>query len=568
MQFISTLIIIVNMENNKLLSPIKLWEDYDATAVKHKANFLKYDTDDKGIVNFEVYLSQDTADGADTPLIYCHGKIPKNDYKNAVIIYINGYEATQLELLCSTFLPRGYGVVTFDYLGKRQKGHSKKHTIYPKSLSFANFDTSEGHLDQYVDSPKDSCVYVWSRMCRDVITFVKKLLGDDTKIYIRSTLEGGNILWQVAGTDKRVDGVIVSNNAGWTEHKGLFRFSDSPNEYDFDDKQIKWMSACSPQSYAKFVTCPILYLSGTNTGLTSVDRVEKTLALTMNKSNNHVCLCANLTSTLSSNARTTLIMWLDNIYYDRPMPKCPALTLGVTDRKAVAKMEYDSNWEIDKLVLYYSYDEINSEFRHWNRTILSSAHPSFEIPVHNGDKRVFAYSSVYYKDGQYYSSLPAMLDLEGAKVEMVPPLRTRIIFERKYKLNMWAVDNVKGEYFMPELRAGANDIMGVSANKGNLSTYYISDKNFERNSNSFFQFDCYSEKDRTLKVVMSVETDNFSYELYMVDVKLQGGEWQKISLSHGDFKSKELVPLKTWDNVKKLSFIDIDNTLINNVIWV
>ncbi len=153
-------------------------------------------------------------------------------------------------------------------------------------------------------------------------------------------------------------------------------------------------------------------------------------------------------------------------------------------------------------------------------------------------------------------------------MDAITPKRTRIVFERKQGLNAWAVDNVTGEYFMPELKSGAFDIFGVTANKGNLSTYYISDKNFERKDTSIFQFDCFCQTDRILKVEMSVETNDFSYESYTVDVKLTGGEWQKIALSHCDFKSKDRVPLKNWNSVKKLSYIDIDNTLINNIIWV
>ena len=54
----------------------------------------------------------------------------------------------------------------------------------------------------------------------------------------------------------------------------------------------------------------------------------------------------------------------------------------------------------------------------------------------------------------------------------------------------------------------------------------------------------------------------------MVNVKIVGGEWQKIALSHSDFKTKDLVSLKDWNRVKKLSFVDINHALINNVIWI
>ena len=121
---------------------------------------------------------------------------------------------------------------------------------------------------------------------------------------------------------------------------------------------------------------------------------------------------------------------------------------------------------------------------------------------------------------------------------------------------------------MPELKIGAYDIFGVTSDKGNLSTFYISDKNFERKETSILQFDCYSETDRTLTVEFLVEADDFAYESYTVDVDVVGGEWQKITLSHGDFKTKELVTLRDWDRIKKLTFVDIDGTLINNLIWI
>lgn len=552
------------MENN-ILSPTSLWADYDASAVKSKANFLKYETDDKNVVNFEAYLSCDTDTEKDTPLIYCYGKIPKDNYKNATIIYINGYHSFHVDELSESFVPNGYGVVTFDYMGKCDKKH---YTIYPKSLEFANFIHSDNHLDSYVNSPKDSCVYVWSKMCRNVITFIKKLLGEDNKIYLRSSQEGGNILWQVAGMDKRVDGIITENNAGWTDFKGLFRFSGSANEFDFREDKLQWMSACTPQAYAKFVTCPVLYISGTNTNLTSVDRVEKTLDLTINNGENRVCLCTNLTNTIDGNARNTMSYWLDNVYYGKSMPKSPSLSFDLNGGKVLAKMDYDDSQEIDKLTVFYAYNEINSEFRYWDRILVSSGNPVTEIPVRYGDTKIFAFSTVQYKDGQCYSSLPQMFDIEKVKVDMISPKRTRIVFERKQGLNAWAVDNITGASYMPELKTGAYDIFGVTARKGNLSTYYISDKNFERKETSILQFDCYCQSDRTLQVELSVETDDFSYEPYRVSVKVTGGEWQKIALSHSDFKTKDRVSLKDWNNVKKLSFIDIDYTLINNIIWI
>ncbi|MDE5990829.1 MAG: hypothetical protein K2H36_04520 [Clostridia bacterium] len=552
------------METN-LMSPSQLWANYDADAVKLKPNFIKYDTLSNGTVDFEVYLSCEGED-KNTTLTYCYGKIPKQDFKNATLIYINGYTSDLNNEVFDNFLPKGYAVVCFDYIGKAE-GKSK-YTIYPDSLKYANLAHSARHLDGFDKSPKDSCVFIWSKMCRNVITFIKKLLGEDNKIYLRSSLEGGNILWQVAGMDKRVEGIISANNAGWEESRGLFRFSESPDEFNFSEDKIKWMSACSPQSYAKFVTCPVLFISGTNSSLTSIDRVEKTFALTNNGNDNRACLCSNLTNTMNANAKTSLAIWLDKVYYGLPRPKAPTANFELIDGQLCVKMEFDNSQEIERMVVHYCYNEINSELRHWNKAIISSASPIAQIPVRIGDTQVFAYSSVIYKDGQFYSSLPIMFKLGNAELERLPMKTSHIVYERKNGLDAWVVDNNNGEYYMPELKTGAYDIVGVTAQKGHLATYKISDKKYEHSENSIFQFDCYSPTSRSLYVEMCVEMDVFKYEYYRVEVRLSGEEWQKIALSHNDFKTKELVPLKDWKKVKKLSFLNIDGTLISNIIWV
>lgn len=546
------------------MSPSQLWANYDADAVKLKPNFIKYDTASNGIVDFEVYLSCEGED-KNTTRIYCYGKIPKENSKNATLIYIKGYQSDLINNVYESFLPKGYAVVCFDYIGKTDE--NTKHTIYPDSLKYANLAFSARHLDGFVKSPKDSCVFIWSKMCRNVITFVKKLLGEDNKIYLRSSLEGGNILWQVAGMDKRVEGIVAANNAGWEESRGLFRYSESPDEFNFSEEKIKWMSACSPQSYAKFVTCPVLFISGTNSTLTCIDRVEKTFALTNNNGENLACLCSNLTNTMNINAKTSIAIWLDKVYYGEPRPKSPSVAFEVVDGKLYAKMEYDDSIEAERLSLYYCYNEANSELRHWNKEILSG-NPITQIPIRSGDTQVFAYASVIYKDGQAYSSLPIMYKIDNDEIETTPLKCSHIVYERKNGLDTWVVDNNNGEYFMPELKSGAYDIVGVTAQKGNLATYKISDKKYEHSENSILQFDCYSNESRSLIVELCVEIEWFKYEYYSVEVQLSGEEWQKIALSHNDFKTKELVPLKDWKKVKKLSFLNIDGALISNIIWV
>lgn len=542
------------------MSPAQLWANYNPDA-KLKSKFFRYEqTGD--YTAFEVFVSSPDEDGEDT-LVYCYGRLPKNT-KHATVIYIGGYKSDAEDKVFDAFSRKGYNVMTFDYKGDSSK---RRHTVYPEKLAYANFAESDGHLTCFEKSPKDTCVFIWSRLLRDVISFAKNMLGKDEKIYLLSSAEGGNILWQVAGTDKRVDAVLVSNNAGWQDCKGIFKYSASPDEYNFSEDKIKFISACAPQSYAKTVTCPVFYVSGTNCDITSMDRVENTLSLTRNDKANHVCFCANLSNTVSDRAQKAMSLWLDNIYSSAPMPKIPEISLEEDDGALVAKAAVDKG-EVEMLVLFYSYNEVNSELRHWNRIILSTASPVSEIPVRTEDERVFAFCTVYYKDGQCYSSFPKAFDLAGSKIQRIVPKRSHIIYEKKMGVNTWVVDEPTGAYYTPSLQAGAYDITGVTAPAGNLSTYILGDTFFESNDDSILQFDCYTSSTRDVTVELCVETGKAAYEFYTATVEIEGGEWQKIAFDHADFKTKELVPLKNWNNVKKLSFLDVNGVLVGNLIWI
>lgn len=543
------------------MSPAQLWANYKEDS-KLKSKFFKYERKDDGTV-FEAFVSSPDENGEDT-LVYCYGKMPAQR-KSATLIYVSGYSTDVEEKVFDTFCADGYSVVCFDYKGDSQK---RRHTVYPPSAAYANFSKCEGHLCGFEKSPKDSCVFVWSRLLRDVISFVKNMLGQEEKIYLLASAEGGNILWQVAGTDKRVDAVLVANNAGWQDCRGIFKYSASPDEYNFSEDKIKFISACAPQSYAKTVSCPVFYASGTNCTVTSMDRVENTLALTRNDKANHTCFCANLSNIISDRARNAMSVWLNNIYSGAPMPKSPSLSLEEDDGALTAKAQFDNPSDVEMLVLFYSYNEVNSELRHWNRIILSTASPVSEIPVRTDDERVFAFCSVFYKDGQYYSSFPKAFDLKESKINRISPKRSHIIYERKMGVNAWVVDDATGEYFAPRLESGAYDIAGVTAPAGNLSTYILGDSFFESSEESILQFDCYTPSSRNLTVELCVEIGKASYEFYTATVEIAGGEWQKTALDHTDFKTKDLVPLKNWDNVKKLSFVDINGTLVGNLIWI
>ena len=157
------------------MSPAQLWANYKEDS-KLKSKFLKYERKDDHTV-FEAFVSSPDENGDET-LVYCYGKIPC-ERKAATLIYINGFDSDVEQKVFDFFTADGYSVVCFDYKGDSDK---RRHTVYPQTVSYANFDNCQGHLCSFEKSPKDTCVFVWSRLLRDVISFVKNTMGQDEKM--------------------------------------------------------------------------------------------------------------------------------------------------------------------------------------------------------------------------------------------------------------------------------------------------------------------------------------------------------------------------------------------------
>ena len=207
------------MDNN-ILSPTSLWADYDANAVELKANFL---------------------------------------IEMSFAVSVVGIFQRLWDILSPTSLWADY-----DANAVKLKANFLKYETDGKNV--VNFEV---YLSCDTDTDKDTPLIYCS------IEERRYILLSSPRSFLMKVITLRHILLQMYTQESLGD--------GWAEFKGLFRFSDSVDEFDFREDKLQWISACTPQAYAKFVTCPVLYLSGTNSNYTSVDRVEKSLAIPMSK---------------------------------------------------------------------------------------------------------------------------------------------------------------------------------------------------------------------------------------------------------------------------------------------
>ena len=133
----------------------------------------------------------------------------------------------------------------------------------------------------------------------------------------------------------------------------------------------------------------------------------------------------------------------------------------------------------------------------------------------------------------------------------------------------WIVEIVDSmfSFYEPQILQGPLDLSGITCERGNLTTYSIGEYKLRSVSENLLLFDAYSKKKTSLIVEVCSGTYGH-YKTYRAKVQLSNDSWKKCSLKLFDFKDENLVPLKAWRDVKKLTFIDLNGILLSNIIWV
>ena len=384
---------------------------------------------------------------------------------------------------------------------------------------------------------------------------------------------GADICWLATGFDKRVTALTVMLSAGWTEMRNYPRYAKEGSEYILNDDSEGWLIGCASQVYAKYVSCPVMFVGTTNSDGTSIDRVDNTLQVVAD--GNVHCIfdrCAN--RSLSPQSVSTAFGWLKSRMSDdedKSFPQSPTLELDVADNKLIAKYSADKSVDIKDVKLIYAKDEVISYIRYWDTvTLPAECCGEYAIPLSENNEIVFAYVTVTYEGDITLSSYMQIHRLTEENLEFEPVKRkTRLLYDKRQGISEWVVSGVQDMInpYSPVLDKGAMDIQGITAAGGDLTTFVLGTGKVTPDGGNLFRFDAYSEKARDICVEMSVVRDKKVIRYYAC-CHIDGGEWYPCTLDTSDFKDDKMIPLRSWDNMKQLTFKDISGMLLNNIMWV
>lgn len=550
---------------NTILTPLQIWQDYDPEASPLQISFTDF-RKQGGNISFEAFFNTDNyIDGA--PRIFVSGVYPVSPSPKIAIYIKDGTGMPAPKVFSDAYIGRGFGFIEFDY--NAENTDAARRSRYPESVRYGEAAFSDGHFSTADPTAKDSCQYLWTTVTRRVITLVKTL-SKDCRIILVGAREGADMLWQTAAMDKRVDAAVAINNAGWREYGEISRFDENAEPLQMTDQLERWFAGCASQTYARYVECPVLLVCGSNNAITSVDRIENTLSLVDN-GRVYCTICPNTGLLMPQYSLSTQLNFVE--FYDSKAPllkKSPELSLSAEDGKAVASITVDAPLATKEISVWYAFDEQDSTIRNWNKIILpQNGCKRCVIPVAENAECVFAFVNAEYEDGTVLSSFEDYFRLpEG--IEREKTRRTHIIYERKNGVGSFVAENSRNylSCTTPFLKAGAYDILGITCEDADITTYSVGEDRYLRTDESLLQFDAYSPVKTSVEVRVC-NKENGKKVVYTAVCTVNGdGEWTKCSLTPSSFKTQTLAPLKGWKNIKSLTFHKINGVLFKNILWV
>ncbi len=541
-----------------VLTPVRLWQDYDAEALPLEPSFLRYEKQGE-LVYFEAYITAFTLpDGRVRTFV--KGFIPEGAKSCALFADDARYNSVKDEYL-RDLANLGIVALTFDYNGNTSGKEEYSH--YPESIAYANFRVEEERRYKAFPTSYDTCMYHWVRMCHRVITFVRKLCPCK-KLCLMGYGTGADITWLTGAFDKRVTAIAPIQSAGWHEMKNLPKYAGEDGDFVLSEESEAWVIGYAPQTYAKYVTCPVLYLGTTNSRFSQLDRVESTLKVI--ESPVYRFYDAGRTTTFSTDAVAALKRWAQwQILGEKPCSKPPELTY--TGEGGKFEFKLPNPRKTIELQLIYAYDELHSDLRHWRALDVTPAGKGvIEVPVYPQTQMVFTYLRAKYDAGEIFCSPLQAIKPEGG--ERINCRNTRILYDKRHPLSDWTVTGVHGlvNDYEPKLEAGGLDILGLTAGGGDLTTFAVGDFNLSKEDGTMLRFDIYSPIERDVTIELTALKDK-QPQAYRCIAHTVPGEWTTITRAAADFKDDKLRALKAWSDVKRLSVIDVNGVMLNNILW-
>lgn len=556
---------------SKYISPVDIWKNMNISddfqlnifssetinGIIYEKMYINGLKNEFGVIRIFLTLARKSGETNQPLIVYIPDVVPKID-QSALQFWVE----------------KGYACLTYDYYGESEQS---RFTIYPDKLSFLNYKNATDDIYLLDDDIENSCWYYYGSIAKSVLKFAKTLdCVDVNKVGVVGYRLGGKFVWQLASYDDEIKVCVSLFDGGWSKYLTDRKI----NDVDKIEQRESYLIYYSTTTYMQFINKPFLYMGSSNNNYGYMDKICENLNRITQNEEFRFCFSMQQVDTLSYESKLTLSNFIAKYLKDseEPIMKKPTLNCSVDGNKLLVKIEIDQKVLVKNIKLYYAYDSTNAINRNW-QVIEVSNDLTCELDL---ECRTYLtlIANVTSENNFTFSTPIKIIDASKFPCRIrINANNDRIIYNSFNDLETFTVVNFGDVDFEKtfltktplSLAKGTNDIVGVKANVLKLATFKLGSSRFKPGLDTMLKFDVHSPKSTILIVWLVENMGTLSEKRYYIEHELVGGNiWQKLLLKRENFKTKNGVTLKSWDDVSLMYFESesLSSILFTNLLWV
>ena len=555
-----------------ILSPTAIWKDFNIPFVP-SAEIIDTLKEDKATYT-KLYI-QGQSGGDDVTKIFATLVKPNKRIKTPAIILLQDFECGYDEKLVQAFVAQGFSVLSVDLAGESENEH---FTIYPSSLSYANYKTVKDDICAVEASADKTCWYEWTRAAR----YALKYLTNQTFVTKVGGFASGEVatsLWHVVGTTNELACATFVLNAGWRAYRGVYKFGGDV-EPQFSDDMYKFIAGIEPQAYAMHIKTPVLMLSATNSNDFDCDRACDTVARIADGVFKAVHYSVGYRERVSGEAFRSASIFFEEFLKKEHSELNQDADIACEIVNGKIDVEVTVLGTTKTVELYAAEEVTDPAKRCWQRVEDGKKHDGnvykFEYLPYSNSMQVAFFACITFKNGFTIST--KIINKKFTANDLLPSHKSKILYSSRlpYAESVFSAAEQDAETNTKinlidkkrvQVQKGPMGIEGVGCKWGLLTFKFAAAKD-KPAEDGILMFDVYAKDKGELSVRLIA--DYFGKKIvYTEKVKLLGGDvWQNVKIAPNRYKTAEGMGLKTYDKIDAVQFDADVEFLINNALWV
>lgn len=569
-------------KKEKIISAISLWRTFDVSEPLETA-LLEETKDEKRVDSALFFYGRGAADGR--VRVYARFARPATAGKVPAVLLLGETGKPIDEELIDYYLGKGYAVLAPDYSGEYDGADDERRTVYPPSLSYANYAEAQGMYDLAGRNADETCWYEWTYVALYAVEYLRSR-EDVSGVGVVGIRSGGEVAWKVMLSPHVNCGVVV-NAAGWLSLRGTKKFAEN-SAVNLKNERHRYIAGVESQSYAPFVKKPVLMLCALEDGGFDADRAYDTFSRIGGddfNGENAICYSSDSGSCIGADGLTDMDLFMQKHLKGREIYIPDALNISVTEQggKLTATALGDEEGLVEEMGVFYAEADVetSSVFREWlcvhKTRAVKGGKTECTVTPFAGAKAVF-----FYAYARYINGFVTVSKIVAKKFENCNPnaTKSRILYGGG-DIDCFSVANHEdysiGGIFLekealPKLLKGYGGITGAYS-LGGIKTHKISSPRYIPDDGAMLSFHVYSKRTTKIQASVDIETENAETLRYTCNFAVQGGgKWKHVVLTANDFKIDGFgSPLKGFSLGNALIFDcqDEENEYaVTNIVWL